>query len=93
MLGALFDAMAAAFCVNHEIASKIIRVNTTVDIDGNFTTGSMIVEYSEINSDHDVFYGQEKQNKNLTNVIVEFDHDKYMELIYRVFKYYDHKEL
>jgi inosine-uridine nucleoside N-ribohydrolase len=67
----------------------MIKCHATVDIEGHMTEGTLVLDYSDINPDHDKFLPDSP--KNLTNIILEIDHEKYINILYNTWNYFAKK--
>lgn len=84
--GPLFDPMCAAVVVDRNVIKKALRCHATVDIEGHLTNGALIIEHEDINPDHNKFLSN--SNKKWANVILEIDHQKYMDVLYSTWKHF-----
>jgi purine nucleosidase len=74
---AIFDAVCMACALDESVIQKSILVHATIDIQGKFTKGTLIVEQVD-NEHHDEFYGidSEKDKKKVARIILECDRKK-----------------
>jgi len=80
---AIFDAVCMACALDESVIQKSILVHATVDVNGQYTRGGLILEKVDFNEHHDEFYGIKKDvdNKRVAKIILECDRKKVISLI------------
>jgi len=80
---AIFDAVCMACALDETVIKKSIKSHGTIDIQGRFTRGNLILEKEDVNEHHDEFYGidSEKHVKNDLRIVTECDRKKVISYI------------
>lgn len=82
----MYDAICAAVAIDNSLVSKSLMANATVDIDGKHTRGSFLIEWTDINEDHDLFHGNTSHKP--IKIALDIHHDKYFRIVRNAFKYF-----
>lgn len=88
LIGPLYDAVCAAVAIDNSIITELIEVNATIDVDGKLTRGSLVIEWLDINEDHDRLLMQGTSLKKHTHIVKDIDHEKYFSIVRNAFKYF-----